>query len=126
MSFDNFTPHPKAGKRVKKSKAASQQEKDYLKLIKSLHCIVADSSCSGAIEAHHIVKGKRLGHYFTLPLCHEHHEGRFSIGNTKKSFIAKYGSEYELLERVKAITRVEVPEIDSLAEITSKIVNKCI
>jgi hypothetical protein len=67
--------------------------------IKSMPCITCDAP--PPVEAHHIcVGGRRLGHLFTLPLCQSCHEGAFSIGNSKKQFIAKHGTELELLEKV--------------------------
>ncbi|MGL4999507.1 MAG: hypothetical protein ACRC5T_11110 [Cetobacterium sp.] len=59
---------------------------------------------SAPCDAHHIVQGgRRLGHMFVLPFCFQCHRGKFSITYAKKSFIAKYGTEMELLERVNEI-----------------------
>lgn len=115
-NFTNFTPHPKPGKAGKKPKkqlpkrgrnykAASKSDKAHLALIKSLACIVCRKNAPS--EAHHITSGgRRLGHLFTLPLCHEHHEGtRLSIGNTKKEFIKTFGAELELLEKVNKLIK---------------------
>lgn len=77
--------------------------------IKEMDCIVQDRFCGGLVEAHHITQGgRRLGHFSTLPLCQGHHEGtKLSIGNTKKSFVAKYGSELELLTKVNEILGIK-------------------
>lgn len=82
-----------------------------------MDCIVEDEFCGGIIEAHHITQcGRRLGHFFCLPLCQSHHEGtKLSIGNTKKSFMARYGTELELLEKVNEILGIQreyAPEKD--------------
>lgn len=115
--FDNFTPHPKPTpkgkkpkkplpKRSKKWKAATKEERAHLAFIKSLPCI-----CCGmfGVDAHHITQGgRRLGHKYTLPLCQNCHEGEFSIGNAKKSFIKEYGTELQLLEKLKQKYKLEV------------------
>jgi hypothetical protein len=105
---NDFRPHPKPKfkgkkpkkplpKRSKKWKAASKADKERMALLKTLPCIVCGSS---PVEVHHITEGgRRLGHQYTIPLCYFHHEGNFcSIGNTKKSFVDKFGTELEILE----------------------------
>lgn len=68
-------------------------------------------------EVHHIVEGnRRLGHWFTLPLCPGHHRGVWpdfevlgtdlvrppvSLADGSKRFEAEYGTERELWERVQ-------------------------
>lgn len=51
--------------------------------------------------------GRRLGHFYGIGLCHEHHEGKFSIGNAKKSFIAMYGTELELCQKMYKMLGME-------------------
>ena len=69
--------------------------------LSEMNCITCGAY---GVQIHHICQGgRRLGHDYTLPLCPECHEGKFSIGNAKKSFVAKYGSEMELLEKVNEI-----------------------
>lgn len=74
------------------------------------------------VEAHHLVdKGYRKhsgGHQATIPLCFWHHRGelRIGVGNfdmelvygpslaiNKRKFVARYGTERELLARVNSI-----------------------
>ena len=106
--FSNFTPFPKPPKREKKArktlpkrskkwKPATKREKDRMALLKQLPCVAC--SLTKNVQVHHICEaGRRKGHKFTLNLCFECHEGNIcSIGNTKKTFIAKYGTELELL-----------------------------
>lgn len=57
---------------------------------------------------HHIVEGsRRLGHFYTIPLCDPgHHQNtptsqKISRHPTKARFEKTYGSEYELLEYVQ-------------------------
>lgn len=47
---------------------------------------------------HHIVQGnRRLGHLFSIGLCWQHHQGPEGVHMAKRSFVARYGSELELL-----------------------------
>ncbi len=96
-------PRKPIPKRSKKYRRATNAERAYLLLIKSLPCIACGNPPIS--EAHHITSGgRRLGHYHTLPLCFQCHEGTtLSIGNTKKQFIAKHGTEQELLEKIQEI-----------------------
>lgn len=70
------------------------------------------------IEVHHILRGnKRLGDWFTLPLCKGHHQGYFtetqkirlhddervSIGTGRKPFNEKFGTERELWEKIQFV-----------------------
>jgi hypothetical protein len=58
---------------------------------------------------HHVLSGgRRIGHLSTLPLCDPgHHQGGQSLGMVsrhpwKAQFEAKYGTEQELLDRLRA------------------------
>lgn len=48
-----------------------------------------------------------MGHLFTIPLCHPHHQGGFNDAEIvsrhpyKRAFEARYGTELELLDKVK-------------------------
>ncbi len=74
----------------------------------------ADHGCVACLQdghqtpasIHHIVQGnRRLGHLFTLPLCYLHHQGDGSevpsVHFAKRAFVARYGSELELLAMLK-------------------------
>ena len=77
--------------------------------VASLGCLV----CQRPANVHHIRPvglgiGMRSGHYQTIPLCHDHHQGQFSIHNCKEQFEAMYGTEEELLHRtLKEIKKIE-------------------
>jgi len=75
-------------------------------------------------DRHHIVEGnKRLGHWYTLPLCPGHHRGvwspeqieiippdlRTAISDGSKLFEKHYGTERELWMKVQA--RLKLPAI---------------
>lgn len=79
-----------------------------------LCCLIAGYRCSSEpIERHHIIEGrKRLGHFFTLPLCQGHHRGiwsrrqvaqmkpehRVAITDGGKLFTAAFGPQRGLWE----------------------------
>lgn len=77
-----------------------------------------------AQECHHILSGgRRLGHWFTLPLCRGHHQGdwnseqvelippekRVAISDGRKLFNAVYSPERKLWEVVQ--DRLHLPKI---------------
>ena len=77
-----------------------------------------------AQECHHILSGgRRMGHWFTLPLCRGHHQGDFSaeqrqvfpagtlvaISDGRKLFNAVYSPERKLWEVVQ--DRLHLPKV---------------
>ena len=66
-------------------------------------------------DAHHLLKGYRISHSHTIPLCEWHHRGINifpgtptasiedalgpSYANSKKAFVEEFGTEEELLEK---------------------------
>jgi len=83
-----------------KKKVATRLEREHLSKVASLGCLV----CQRPANVHHIRPvglgmGMRSGHYQTIPLCRNHHQGQFSIHNCKKEFEAMYGTEHEMLQR---------------------------
>ena len=92
-----------------KKKVATKAEREHLSKVASLGCLV----CQRPANVHHIRPvglgiGMRSGHYQTIPLCHDHHQGQFSIHNCKEQFEAMYGTEEELLHRtLKEIKNIE-------------------
>ena len=69
--------------------------------VADLGCFV----CGGIASVHHIRPkgtgiGRRSSHFEVIPLCYEHHQGQFSIHNTKRKFESIYGKEKEILEQV--------------------------
>lgn len=58
-------------------------------------------------EIHHMLSGgQRLGHRFTIPLCHDHHQGGknnaivVSRDRNQRRFEARYGTEESLRLKV--------------------------
>lgn len=84
---------------------ATKAERERFERLKNLGCIVCGltrGATRGPVEIHHIVRGnKRLGHWYTLPLCYAHHRGSgtgllTSIASGRKAFEAIHGSELDL------------------------------
>lgn len=75
------------------------------------------------IEVHHIVQGnRRLGHWYTLPLCVAHHRvkgvaGWTSIANGTKAFSRVHGSELDLWLKVQHMLGLsdELPQTKIMA-----------
>jgi hypothetical protein len=85
----------------------TQAEVAWVKAILNYGCIACRKDGYGYEPAsvHHLIKGgKRMGHLFTIPLCIQHHQyGAISRHRNHKGFNAKYGTEMELYEEMKAI-----------------------
>lgn len=62
-------------------------------------------------EYDHIVDGYRLGHYFGIPLCHNHHEGKKGYG--PKEYHWSKANQWALLEKVYRVLGKPVPKYSS-------------
>jgi hypothetical protein len=89
------------------SKTPNKAERQWMDSISDLGCVAcrADGFQSPA-SVHHITQGyRRLGHLFTIPLCEAHHKGDGkkvpSVHFQKRTFVARYGSELELLHKLQ-------------------------
>ena len=85
---------------------ATKKEREHMRWVAELGCYV----CERPANLHHIRPpgtgiGRRTSHFHVIPLCHDHHQGNFSIHMSKKAFEEKYGKETEILEIV--LERVE-------------------
>jgi len=81
-------------------------EKQHLAKVAELGCII----CKSPAEIHHPRKGAGMGqkssHFDAIPLCHVHHRTGghgIALHAGQKTFEANFGTEMELLERVKAM-----------------------
>lgn len=87
---------------------ATAKEKRYMSKVASLGCIVPD--CNLDANIHHIREGQgtamRASNYLIIPLCKEHHQGAFSIHNSKREFESVYGSELDLLAQTIGLVSV--------------------
>ena len=87
-------------------KRPNKIERERLRTIGELPCYACfqDGRETNA-EVHHIRTqtglGLRPSHFATIPLCGFHHRyGKVSVHLGKKAFVAKYGTEQEILEKV--------------------------
>lgn len=100
------------GKRMHAGKVApTAEEKAWMDAIVDFGCIVCWLQNLGitAAEVHHIKKGdRRMGHLWSLSLCPPHHRGGagnglyISLHPWKARFSAAYGTEMELLEKLRS------------------------
>ena len=90
-------------------KVATKAEREHMSKVASLGCLV----CQRPANVHHIRPiglgiGNRSSHYETIPLCYDHHQGQFSIHNSKQEFEAMYGTEKQLLQKtLQELIRLE-------------------
>lgn len=95
----------------KNYKPPTKRERERFEQLKSMGCVVCWLSFGVRVwcEIHHIVRGnKRLGHWYTIPLCSAHHripgEGLMtSIANGRKAFARVHGSELDLWVKTQHI-----------------------
>ena len=63
-----------------------------IKLIMGMSCAVCalhGDVSKRALELHHIVRGnRRLGHWYTIQLCHGHHRGHWDLRNQQIAPVA--------------------------------------
>lgn len=79
--------------------------------IKSLPCGVCGAYSN--IEVHHITHcGRRLGHYFTLPLCIFCHRGeRGFSGNNRGAWDKSLESQLAIRDRIYTAYRLPMPQL---------------
>ena len=87
-------------------KPRTKAEIAYHSKVAALGCILPD--CHAPACIHHIREDQgtsmRASHFLVVPLCFEHHQGDFSIHNSKRQFENIYGSELDLLaETIKQL-----------------------
>ena len=87
------------------AKKPNKLERERLQAVADMPCYACfqDGRETNA-EVHHIRSqtglGLRPSHFATIPLCPTHHRyGKVSVHLGKKAFVAKYGTEQEILEK---------------------------
>lgn len=89
------------------SKPPNRVEREWMDKAARVGCLACRQEGHYSEAAiHHITSGfRRMGHLFTIPLCHWHHQlgddDRPSVHGAKKRFAAKYGSELDLLRALQ-------------------------
>jgi hypothetical protein len=108
---DSHVAVPKGEKARTGKRAPTAAEREWMDAIVRYGCIACRMDGLGVRPAavHHILRGgRRMGHLFTLPLCDPgHHQngqgaGLVSRHPWKARFEQRYGSEDELLARLRA------------------------
>lgn len=70
----------------------TREEAARIKLIMGMSCAACalhGDLSKRALECHHIVRdGKRLGHWWTIPLCKGHHQGQWDKKNPQPAQVA--------------------------------------
>ena len=84
------------------AKYKTKSERDYMSRVADLGCIC----CGQPAELHHPRKhtglGLRSSHFDVIPLCPTHHRlGKVSVHLGKYQFERTFGTEKELLKKVK-------------------------
>lgn len=104
-------------------KPATKFEKEHMRLVKSMPCVVCNPGWfDRAAQAHlvlidspisseydHLVDGNRLGHMFGIPLCTNHHLGkkRYKKG---WEWDSSKPNQWRLMEKVYRVLGKEIPE----------------
>ena len=92
----------------------NNKERQHISKVVALGCIACRilGYNDTPAECHHIRtgigKGQRASHYDTLPLCPAHHRGTAglkvpSIHGSKNAFVQTFGTEFELLQKVREL-----------------------
>lgn len=92
--------------------APTKAERERINLMMLLGCVCCHQFGRWVTpECHHIVSAnKRLGHWWTIPLCSGHHRGqwtglepgpRVALSNGSKAFVCTFGTERELWKQVQ-------------------------
>jgi hypothetical protein len=86
---------------------------DRIRMLGCMCCALKGTTTPEKVEIHHIIRGnKRLGHWYTIPLCGAHHRGnratRATLGpavhDGMKAFRAAYGyDDLELWQRLQVM-----------------------
>lgn len=93
-----------------KAKPPTKAEREWMAWVTEFGCIACyiDGNYGEPCAVHHIVSGnRRMGHLFSIGLCDPgHHQNGWSRGMIsrhpwKALFEEKYGTEMELLERLR-------------------------
>lgn len=110
---DPNKPLPKRKSRGMKGRTPTANERAFMDLAGALPCLACliDGRENHQISLHHIQGRTAPGaHLLVLPLCSEHHMqddsdplGRVSVHGRKSLFTARYGTELELLAKLRAL-----------------------
>lgn len=96
---------PKGPKAKKGKQTPTKAEAEWMDRIVECGCLACrqDFNLFVPAEVHHLLRGgHRMGHLFTIPLCPMHHrQGPFARHPWRRRFEARYGTELQLLAKLK-------------------------
>jgi hypothetical protein len=102
--------HPNAKPWTKAEKARAERMKE---IIGCICCWLAFGRRSPCQEIDHLISGnKRMGHWYSIPLCRKHHQGKglgglwTSVADGSKAFAAVHGSRIDLWLKVQHILKL--------------------
>lgn len=88
----------------KRSKSKSSAEEAHLDAVAAMPCVICEAlgmAQAGPTYVHHMREGaglsQRNSHFLTLPLCHEHHQGKTGIHGNRAAFKLAKLSELDCL-----------------------------
>ena len=88
----------------------TKREAERIDSFRNVGCIACRATLglfNSQYDVHHIVRAnRRLGHWFTIPLCPQHHRYKgdgvwTSIANGSKAFVKVHGSEESLWKKTQ-------------------------
>ena len=98
---------------ARRTTSAEFERMDRIRTLGCMCCALKGNTSPCPVEIHHIIRGnKRLGHWYTIPLCGAHHRGnratRATLGpavhDGMKAFRAAYGyDDLELWQRLQVM-----------------------
>lgn len=87
----------------------TKEEDAHLAALKQMPCIINNRDCGNGHEIQHVTDGgRRLGHFYTIPACFNHHQRQSplpfgeAMDKGARTFAAKYGSSASLVERTRS------------------------
>lgn len=91
--------------RSKVGTKAEEKRKDAMRELGCICCLLdgkpEGQRFEGCVEIHHMLRSnKKIGEHATVPLCAEHHTGRWSWHQARRWFRVTYGSDQELIDTV--------------------------
>jgi len=92
------------GLKKPKPERNTAKSREYMRRVKMLPCVICGAAPPS--DAHHVICGRygqnKTSDFDTIPLCKRHHQnGPEAIHNGKRSWVEKYGKDYDYIPEVK-------------------------
>lgn len=98
---------------AQRTTALEFERMDHIRTLGCMCCALKGNTTATVVEIHHIIRGnKRMGHWFTIPLCGAHHRGSRATRDTlgpavhggMKAFREAYGyDDLELWQKLQVM-----------------------